>query len=345
MVIKWCKLLKKILASNFGNLQKPYKLTYVTTKECHSKCINCDIWKSKPKGELSLNEVISFAKKNPYFSWIDFTGGEPTDRDDFVEIVESFLKYCSDLLLLHFPTNGLKPKKIESAATKIARIAPSKLVITVSIDGPKEINDYLRGIPGDFNRAVETFNRLKKIKNVQVFIGLTLYKENIHLIEQTLLELKKVIPIFSNKDLHINLPHTSEHYYGNLNSSPKASHVMAEKINQIRKTRGIPLSPMALLEQMYQKRVTQYISTGKCPSSCASLMASCFLSENGNIYPCSIWNEPLGNIRDHNYSLEPILNSTKTKRLREQILNKSCPNCWTPCEAYQSLAANILRFS
>ena len=345
MVTQWGKFIKKVLASNIGSLANPYKLTYVTTKECHSKCIHCDIWKVKPKGELTLDEITTFAKKNPYFSWIDFTGGEPTDRSDFVEVVETFLTHCSDLLLIHFPTNGLKPKRIESVASRLAQKTPSKLVVTVSIDGPKELNDHLRGIPGDFDRAVETYNRLKKIKRVQVFVGLTLYKENLSLIEDTLRELKEVIPGFSNKSLHINLPHTSEHYYENVDSAPDASVSMAEKIEQVRKERGIPLSPMALLEQMYQKRVMKYISTGECPSSCASLMASCFLSETGMVYPCSIWNEPLGNIRDHDYDLQPILNSSTSKELRQRILKKDCPNCWTPCEAYQTLAANFGKLS
>jgi MoaA/NifB/PqqE/SkfB family radical SAM enzyme len=331
------------LASNFGRLAHPYKLTYVVTKECHSKCIHCEIWKIKPKNELTLDELTSFAKKNPYFSWVDFTGGEPTDRDDFVEVVETFIAHCSDLLLVHFPTNGLKPKRIESAATRIAQKTPTPLVVTVSIDGPRELNDRLRGIPGDFERATETFNRLRKVKRVKVFVGLTLFKDNVDLIEQALEELKKVIPGFSNTDLHINLPHTSEHYYENETTAPKATLLMVEKINEVRKMRGLPLSPMALIEQMYQKRVSKYISTGSCPSNCASLLSSCFLSETGTVYPCSIWNEALGNIRDYDYSLQPILELSKTKELRERLLKKDCPNCWTPCEAYTTLAANLIR--
>ena len=97
---RWVKLGTKVMQTNFESLSRPYKLTYVITKECHSKCINCEIWKVKPKNELTLEEITEFAKNSPFLSWVDFTGGQPTDRPDFVEIVQTFLEHCDDLLLV-----------------------------------------------------------------------------------------------------------------------------------------------------------------------------------------------------------------------------------------------------
>jgi Fe-coproporphyrin III synthase len=337
---RWLKLVKKIWDSNLGTLNYPYKLIYVVTKECHSKCLNCHIWKVKPQNELTLDEIRKFAQNSTYFSWIDFIGGEPTDRKDFVELVEVFLENCPDLLLVHFPTNGLKTKRILSMSEQLARKCP-KLVVSVSIDGPPEVNDRLRGIPNDFDSAIKTYIGLKNIENVDTYIGMTLYPETVNLVTATVDAIKQRVPEFTYKDLHVNLPHISEHYYENTSTSPQMTEDMNGAIQELMKLRGMPIRPFEIVERMYHRRVKKYIETRKTPEDCASLMASCYLSENGTVYPCNIWNEPLGNIRDTGYKLEPLLRTDRALELRRKIINKECPNCWTPCEAYQSLFANL----
>lgn len=342
MLKRWYNFGRKIWRSNFNRLPAPYKLTFVTTKECHSRCINCEIWKIKPKGELSLEEITQFARNSPFLSWIDFTGGEPTDRKDFVEVVKAFVDNCPDLLFVHFPTNGLKTKRIQKVVSELQLLRAPNLTVTVSIDGPPELNDHLRGIPGDFSRATETYSAITKL-GVKAYIGMTLYQNNMGLVDETVAALRAAIPGFSRRRLHLNIPHISGHYYGNTGPSPMPSISMVDVINNARKQRGFPRSAFDVVELMYQRRVRSYIETQKCPQDCASLMASCYLSEHGMVYPCLIWDEPLGNIRDHDYSLIPILGSLKAKELREALLRKNCPNCWTPCEAYQTLFANLFK--
>jgi len=342
MDARWFRLARKILASNFERLKYPYKLTYVVTKECHSQCLNCDIWKVKPHNELTLAEVSTLAKNSPFLSWVDFTGGEPTDRQDFVDVVQAFVESCPDLLLVHFPTNGLKPKRIAQVADSLKNLRDAMLVITVSIDGPPELNDKLRGIPKDFARAVETYTLLKAMPHVRVYIGMTLYPENTHLVKETVAAIAEQVPGFSYADIHLNIPHVSAHYYENSATAPKATLQMADAVEELMKLRGIPLKPFEWVERLYQRKVRRYLASGITPIGCASLMSSCFLAENGTLYPCIIWSEPLGNIRDHGCSLVPLLRSPKARELRAAIKLKQCPNCWTPCEAYQSLAASLL---
>src|SRR4051812_8334243 len=77
---RWAKFALNLARSNFETLPHPYKLMFVVTKRCHSQCVYCDIWKAKDDPatmaqELSLAEIRSVAKANPFFQWIDFTGG------------------------------------------------------------------------------------------------------------------------------------------------------------------------------------------------------------------------------------------------------------------------------
>ena len=63
------------LKSNLGPLQKPYKLTFSITYWCQSRCLSCNIWEIKPKGELTIEEIREFARKNNHFRWVEITGG------------------------------------------------------------------------------------------------------------------------------------------------------------------------------------------------------------------------------------------------------------------------------
>jgi len=342
MLGPWLRLTHKIALSNLHALKRPFKLTYAVTQECHSRCLNCNIWKIKPHNELSLAEVEQFAANSPFLSWVDFTGGEPTDRGDFVDVVKAFMDHCPDLLLIHFPTNGLQPQRIFDICRQLLSLKPLQLVISVSIDGPPQLNDQLRGIPNSFRRAIDTYKRISTLRGLTAYIGMTWYPQNRLLVSQTIAAIKQLIPGFSLRKLHVNLAHASSHYYHNeLPPDADQTGVLAV-IQEFIKERGTPLTPFEWLERAYHKGMVQYLNTKLCPADCVALSASCFLAQDGTVYPCSIWNEPLGNIRQHGYSLAPLLDSGALPQLRKIIHEKRCPNCWTPCEAYQSILGNII---
>ncbi|MCM2322637.1 MAG: radical SAM protein, partial [Oligoflexia bacterium] len=262
---KIVKLVYRVALSNLGRLRSPYKLTYVVTKRCGSRCVNCAVWREGEKRELSLQEVRSLARRSPFLSWIDFTGGEPTDRPDFSALVGAFLEECPDLLLIHFPTNGLDPSRIERSLREIAShpraFGRTWIVVSVSIDGPPSVNDRLRGVKGGFERAVETYGRISRLKGVRAYVGMTLYPENVGLIDQTVEEIRRRVPGFAHRDLHLNIPNISPHFYGN--QHPARGRVTSEQLQgefarraaiALREFsgRGVPLSPFEIVERIYQ---------------------------------------------------------------------------------------------
>ena len=177
----WTRFAGRTLAAGAGVESTPTKLMFVVTKRCHSRCVYCDIWKVKDTpgaldAELSLAEVQAVAQANPFLQWIDFTGGEPTDRPDFVAVVQAFAAACPDLLLVHFPTNGIATKRIREAVQELRRTVPARLIVTVSIDGPPELNDRLRGIRHDFAHAVDTFAAVRALLGPEnTYVGMTLH--------------------------------------------------------------------------------------------------------------------------------------------------------------------------
>lgn len=343
MLKSWAILAKRVVQSNIDRLDLPYKLFFVVTKECHSRCQNCKIWTVQPKNELSFDEINKFAQNSPFLQWINLSGGETTDRKDLVEIVAAFQKHCPNLLLINFATNGLRPDHIEKVSKQIASLNIPRFVITVSIDGPPKVNDALRGLKGDFAAAVETYKRLSQIENLDTYVGLTMYSQNIHLIDETVSEIRKTIPTFSHKKLHINMPHISGHYFENIKTNAPTKSDMIHAIENYAKKRGNPHTIFEWLEKIYQIQAKKFLETQKTPLVCSALMSQIFLSEHGDVFPCTIWDKKLGNIRESNYSLVPILRNHNTLDVRSQIKAGNCPNCWTPCEAYPTIAANFLK--
>ena len=357
------KFSANVMRANIGALPNPYKLMFVVTKRCYSQCVYCEIWKVKEDPtamarELSLDEIVAVARANPYFQWIDFTGGEPTDRPDFVEVVRAFSDHCPHLLLVHFPTNGIATKKIVATVQSLRSFLKAKLVVSVSVDGPPEINDRLRGIRHDFQHAMETFSALQLLLGENVHVGMTLHGHSgtcgltcTQLVEATFAAINQHRsaqgnPALSWATFHVNIPHFSSHYYNNAGAAPpviapRQQEELKEAVRFLIEKNGRAANPMRILERIYRLQALRYLDHGRTPLRCEALNSTVYLSEQGVVYPCSIWNRPLGSLRETNYRLGPLLEQAKAAGLRQAVVAGQCPHCWTPCEAYHAIGANL----
>lgn len=336
---------KKIIFSNFKRLNHPYKLTFAVTYKCNSRCKICQIWRKKKQNEIGLKEIDKFFFINNYFNWIDLTGGETFLREDLLEIVKVILKSQENLYLLHIPTNGILAKKIVAEVKKILNLNPPLFLISIAMDGPPKIHDQLRGVKDNWQKAAETYMQLKELrsKNFDCFFGMTLSGYNYNLIEETYQNLKKEIPVFDRNDIHFNIAHSS-YYYQNKNINLGLSVKIGEELEKFNQRKKRIFSGVHFLERAYQKLIPRYLKSGKTPIPCQALSASVFIDPLGNVYPCTIWNKKLGNLRDYQFDLKKIWKDKKIKEIVNLIESGFCPNCWTPCEAYQSILANILCF-
>jgi len=345
MLKPYAALAKNVLAANVTRPGFPYKLTYALTYLCNYRCKTCNIWKKRPAHELSLKEIERFFRLAPRFSWIDLTGGEVFLRKDFLHVVEAILCSCPDLLLLHFPTNGYLTDIIVRTVDKIMSWKPEKLIITVSLDGDESVNDEVRGVRGGWRRQMETFRQLHSIPGVRVVLGMTLSAHNADQFENAFLAARTQWERLGYEDFHVNVAQISGHYYGNQDQDPYQGRreVIIGEIKKYLRHRGWPKNPVAFLENQYLKRVESYLRTGRTPVRCQALRSSCFLNPMGDVYPCGMYDRVLGNLRENDYDLFRIWNSENGRRLQKEIWEFQCPQCWTPCEAYQSILGSLLR--
>lgn len=153
-MLKRIKLVGHILGSNFMESMFPYKLTFSATSQCNSHCCTCGIWRSAPFNELSVEEIDLFFARNPFFSWIDVTGGEFFLRDDADKIINIILNRSKNLYHLHIPSNAVDPECTISGVQAVLQEDPELFTLTISLDGPPDTHDRIRGVPGNWMRLV-----------------------------------------------------------------------------------------------------------------------------------------------------------------------------------------------
>lgn len=111
------------------------------TSNCNLRCLYCysnadDENPAKDLSSTKIKSIIDTLIKNK-INHITISGGEPFTRDDICEI----LSYSSDKTKTGIVSNGTLINK--STAKKLSSIDLSNLMI--SLDGPKDIHDILRG--------------------------------------------------------------------------------------------------------------------------------------------------------------------------------------------------------
>lgn len=342
------KLGAKILLTNFGFFC-PYEVNFAITYKCNSRCKTCSIWKKEPTNELTLNEIRKITKNISFIQWVRLTGGEPFLRKDYVEIVKSFDENLPNLYILTTPTNGSLPGLIFKEVKKVLNFFTKRYIITVSLDGSEKIHDEIRGVKNSWKLAIATFQKLKQLeedhKNFKVFFGYTVSPHNLGFFKQTIKEVKKVIPDVTVDDFHINLFQESEVYYGVRSFKLPSNYFKKaiEEVDNILSARERNFDLISLVETKYLELAKKYLKTKKTPINCNIFNLSCFIDPEGNVYPCTVFNRKLENLRDNDYNLKKILDSDKANKVKNEIIENKCPQCWTPCEAHQMILSNWLK--
>lgn len=322
----------------------PLKLNLCLTYWCQYRCKTCNIWKRKPSDELTTTELVALIRENPTVSWLDLTGGEIFLRPDILEVFEAIVTGWRQLAILHFPTNGFLTDKIVAGVKQIAGRGPSRTIVTVSLDGDEALNDEIRGIKGGFARQIETFKALRGIQGVSTVFGMTLSSFNLGRFEETFQACARECPGLTIDDMHLNIAQVSGHYYGNdtLAGMAPDAHAARQELDTYRRLRGPARSAQQLLETIYLRHLDRYLQTGHTPMPCHALRAGCFIDPWGVVYPCITYSRPLGRLRDTGMRLAPIWHAADTAQVQQEIWQGKCPQCWTACEAYQSILGNVL---
>jgi MoaA/NifB/PqqE/SkfB family radical SAM enzyme len=337
---------RAVLGANLRSPALPYKVTFVATYHCNFRCEMCSIWQKKSVNEMTPEEVARFFTRWPQFRWVHMTGGELFMRRDLDDLVAAIQGSCRSLFLLNFPTTGWFGDKTLALVESVLKRGVGRLMTTISLDGPKALHEEMRGLPGSWDRGIETFRRLRGIRrsNFQTVVGMTLMEKNAAKVDETIAAIRQVIPDFKRSALHLNIGHASPHYFANVGRAAGGHHgKILKAVEDHRLQTGTRLHPVKFLEDRYQALIARYYETGRSPLPCTALSSSCFVDAYWDLYPCSIWDEKIGNLRESEFNLEALWASDRRRALREDVKAERCSHCWTPCEAYPTILGNLAK--
>lgn len=322
----------------------PNRVVMMLTRACNLRCNMCLTWSARPeRPPMTPEQVGGVLRQIDRLTWLDLTGGEIFVRPDAEAVFDEVTRATPALRMLHFPTNGWFGDRVERVASDfVARRPESDLIITVSLDGPRDVHDRIRGRAGSFDRAIATFRRLRELPGVSVFVGTTITSASQPHVDALGEYLHGEIPGFSAREWHWNWLQESGHFFRNTGSE-----LQPDRSEPIVRThvarRGLPRSPVELMELGFLVTLERYLRGEPTGISCQSLRSTCFISPEGDLYPCHVWDRPLGSLLESPFAA--LWAADETTAARREVERLDCGGCFTPCEAYPALAGSPLAAS
>jgi len=339
-------LMKAKMYRRFCRPSVPYKINLHITYSCNSRCKTCFIWKryaDKPsmrENELKTGQWKEFFEKlGDKLYWLSISGGEPLLRDDLADIFSSVS--TKNLCVLSINTNGQLPEKTCKVMKEILDILPGnvRVFLAVSLFGPEETHDFVSGRKNAFRKAEKTYDRLKLLrhghKNFYVDRELVVNRHNLN-------EIPEIVNEMNRKKIPLTLTFAQESdYYDNMHADVGFSDEEKVMIGEMLKNLQIPVYQKEhVIKRRFQEIAVQFFRNGKMPK-CYSSWSSVRIDPYGNVYPCIMKNEVIGNLAENGMDLEKtIMGSQNLRKIQKAIKNGEC-SCWTPCEAYQGIVQSL----
>jgi radical SAM protein with 4Fe4S-binding SPASM domain len=347
-----------------GQSGLPIEIVLDLTRRCNLKCRMCtqirhsdDIpdrlsWYD-PRRELPLAAWVELLEQVKSFRpRLHLTGGEPMVYPQFKELVQEIKKRR---FFMRLTTNGTL-----LAGKADFLVASGVEVVVVSLDGPPEFHDRIRGQEGIFARATAGFRALAAQRDKfggyepLLVINCTISRANLPVLDQMvpiaqelgadILQFHHTIfdwpanvakhnrllsPERSRKwGLDLAFPSISEHEYYQSEIRPADIPVLVDRLKEARRVaKGrlnlifVPNLPLELIEPYYLDLDYPFAPI------CKRLWKSCRIYPDGTIAPC--FHAMVGNIRERPF-LE-LWNNPKMQRLREIINRGLLPGCARCC--------------
>jgi MoaA/NifB/PqqE/SkfB family radical SAM enzyme len=321
----------------------PINLTISITYQCNSRCKTCNIYNKRAE-ELSLEEykkIFSSLKKTPY--WITISGGEPFLRNDVTEICQLAIDLCRPAIL-NIPTNGiLSDFIIESARTIAQRNHRIKIIINISLDDIGAHHDEIRGVKGNFDKALNTFNRLKQLNHPNLAVGIhtVISKFNIeHFsdIVDSFLALKPDSYICEIAEKRKELDTTEADITPTIKDYAEAIQFLR---NTIKGNRFYGISKLTQAFRIhYYDLSKETLMKKRQIIPCYAGFASAQIAPDGEVWMCCIKAASIGNLRDVDYSFKTLWLSRKAHEARAAIKKGQC-YCPLANAMYTNMLLNV----
>jgi MoaA/NifB/PqqE/SkfB family radical SAM enzyme len=324
----------------------PMNLTISVSYRCNSRCKTCNVWQ-RPNDDFTIEEyekTFESIGRAPY--WFTFSGGEPTLRKDLPEMVGAAYRHCRPGII-NIPTNGIQDKIIPGRIEQVLQAAPgSEVIINLSLDGVGEKHDHVRGVKGNFERAMRTYAGLKALKsryknftlgvhtvisnfNVQDF-------DTIHTFVRKELQPDQFISEIAEERVELDTVGMG------ITPPYELYRPVIERLQQ--DIRAENAQGVARITQSFRDRyydiVKRTLVEKRQIIPCMAGIASAQIAPNGDVWTCCIRAESVANLREHNYDFKSAWTTAKADELRHSIKAGEC-FCPLANAAYTNMLCHV----
>jgi MoaA/NifB/PqqE/SkfB family radical SAM enzyme len=260
------------------------------------------------------------------------------------EIVVSAAELCRPGVIT-IPTNGLLPKRTVESVDEICRTAlDSQIGINLSLDAVGKEHDELRNVPGNWDRALETWGGLKALQDRHDNLVLSVHSVVSKFNSDHFREIVDGLQ-FLEPDSYITEVAEERTELGtmgwDITPDPEEYGPLADYLSAW--ARAVPTTGLARFTQAFRANYYQLakrILQEQCQViPCQAGWASGHIAPNGDVWTCCIRADPVGNLRETGYDLGPIWFEQKgrLRHLRTSIRNLECA-----CPMANASYANML---
>lgn len=321
----------------------PINLTVTPSPRCNSRCLTCNIWARRDE-ELAVEEwdrVFQSLGRSPF--WFTISGGEPFLFSGIVALCQSAYTHCRPGII-NIPTNGSMYQAIPTKVEEICRKCPgSQIIINLSLDGIGEKHDRIRGVPGNFEKFELTLRGLRELKCPNLNIG-------IHSVI-SVFNVDEVTEVFDyafkvGADSYITEIAEERVELGTVGlditpTAEKYATAIDRLIERIGNSRFQGISRVTEAFRLeYYRMVKRVLAERTQPIPCYAGWASAQIYSNGDVWPCCIRADRLGNLRKVDYDFRQIWFSAEADRVRASIGNKEC-HCPLANASYTNMLLHV----
>jgi MoaA/NifB/PqqE/SkfB family radical SAM enzyme len=296
---------------------RPHSAVIAVTLGCNSRCKTCDIWMIKPENELKPEDYrrLPAGLKN-----INVSGGEPFLRDDLPEIVRVMREVTRNPRIV-ISTNAILPERTEQIMREIPDAA-----VRVSIDGIGEAHDHARGVPGNYDRCIETLERLRSIGVTDLGLSATSSAHNPGQVPKVQ-ELAAKLGI----EFVVGIAHSSPAYFGDQGSAVPERVKAAEDLTIIRDRELKSGHPKKWVRAWFTDGLIDQLEGKKRRMPCYAIESHFYLDPHGDVFPCNARGDRMGNLLTETYDEIVARNAALLADVRQ------CNDCWMSCTVVPGL--------
>ncbi len=334
----------------------PLYLVLFITDRCNACCKHCLLadgaHSSDKSSELTLDDFEKLSRQMDQLMFLAPTGGEPFIRQDIGEILKIFYKN-NGVRNVGIPTNGFFTKRIVETAKSVLETCPElHLGIDVSMDGIKERHDEIRGVPGLFDKAVETYNELRQLErlypklNVNIETTVSSFNDDCLLKNYNYFVNELKAPnVFTLLTRHKPSDPASKHF--DIKRYEEYASQMEEGIKKRVLTgySSFPFSDFINAKRIVRhKHIAKTVRENRYLIPCYGGVLGAAIFSNGDVYPCELHTDlKLGNLRDCDFDFKAIWNNEKAQAARNLIRDGKC-FCTYECFLTVNILFNPLLF-